>query len=69
MTIREFIKAHKNQFDHYRSYGTWKNYKVYCIWRKEDEGAKGYPTFALDDENTIKLSAQDEVFLIMGLER
>jgi len=66
MTIRGFIKENKNDFDRYRSKGTWNGYKVYSVWAKCDEGACiGYPKFALEKDGIIRLASIDETYTIM----
>jgi len=66
MTIQEFIKANKTDFDQYEARPDWNGYKVYLVWLKANEGAcVGYPQYALEKDNKIRLSTLEETLAIM----
>ena len=66
MTIQEFIKANKTDFDQYEACPDWNGYKVYLVWLKANEGAcVGYPQYALEKDNKIRLSTLEETLAIM----
>ena len=66
MTIQDFIEENKTDFDTYEARPDWKDYKVYSVWLKANEGACiGYPQYALEKDNTIRLSILEETIAIM----
>lgn len=66
MTIQEFIKLHNTDFDRYKPCSDWNDYKVYSVWLKAQEGAcVGYPQYALEKDNIIRLSTLKETIAIM----
>ena len=70
MTIREFIKANRIDYDRYRSRGNWNGYNVYHVWAKRNEGCVvGLPQFALEKDGKFRLANADEIFAIMDMNR
>lgn len=66
MTIREFIKVNKDDFDRYRTRGNWNGYKVYSVWAKRNEGGcVGYPQYALEKDGIFRLAEFEEIREIM----
>lgn len=66
MIIQDFIKIHSTDFDAYEARPDWKGYKVYLVWLKAHEGAcVGYPQYALEKDNKIRLSTLEETIAII----
>lgn len=66
MTIQGFLEENKTDFDTYEARPNWKDYKVYSVWLKANEGAcVGYPQYALEKNNKIRLSTLKETLAIM----
>ena len=66
MTIRDFIKQNKEDFDHYRKLGIWSGYTVYHVWAKRNESAcVGLPIFALEKDGEFSLATLKEIHSIM----
>ena len=66
MTIQDFIEKNKPNFDTYEARPDWKEYKIYSVWLKAHEGAcVGYPQYALEKNNKIRLSTLEETLAIM----
>ena len=66
MTIQGFLEENKADFDTYEARPDWKEYKVYSVWLKTNEGAcVGYPQYALEKNNKIRLSTLKETLAIM----
>ena len=66
MTIQDFIKENKTDFDTYEARPDWKGYRIYSVWLKAQEGAcVGYPQYALEKDNKIRLSTLEETIDIM----
>ena len=66
MTIQDFIEANKTDFDTYEARPDWKDYKVYSVWLKAQEGAcVGYPQYAIKKNDKIRLSTLEETISIM----
>lgn len=67
MTIDDFIKAKRADFDMYKYRMEWNGYKVYSIWLKANEGAcVGYPQYALEKDGKIRESTLTETLEIMA---
>jgi len=68
MTIQEFIKENKDSFDSYEKRPEWNGYKVYLVWMKAFENSlTGYPQYALEKYEKIRLSTLDETIQIMKI--
>ena len=66
MTIREFIKKNKQDYDHYRTQGSWNGYTVFQVWAKRNEGGcVGLPIFALEKDGEFRLATLEEIHSIM----
>ncbi len=66
MDIKDFMKNNPEFDSHRRRRKSWKGYAVYHVWAKKDKFAcVGYPQFALDDGETIRLAELDEILELM----
>ena len=66
MTIKDFIKQNSENFDRYRKQKYWKDYTVYHVLAKRNEGAcVELPKFALKKESKIRLANLEEIHAIM----
>ena len=66
MTIQDFLKENKTDFDTYEARPNWKDYKVYSVWLKaHEEACVGYPQYALEKNGKIRLSTLEETLIIM----
>ena len=69
MTIQHFIELHNTDFDKYEACPDWEGYKVYSVWLKAQEGTcVGYPQYALEKDNKIRLSTLEETIAIMEID-
>lgn len=64
--IKDFMKNHPEFDSHRKRRKSWKGYAVYHVWAKADkDSCVGYPQFALDDGETIRLAELDEIHELM----
>ena len=65
MTIEEFVD-NSEDFDMYEYKLKWNDYNVYEVWLKSCEySCTGYPQYALEKDDEIRLSELEETIKIM----